>query len=383
MLTGTDNIITFNAIYSNKFNKVKMHQSNRIQLLDSFRFLAILFVVLFHFFSSWTQPEFNGNYYPYGDILSKYFKYGFFGVQFFFIISGFVIFFTLEKSKSFGEFISKRFIRLLPAMIICSILTYLIVPVLDPKNIFSVFHSKSILDFIPSLTFTTPSIWNWMLGTENIDYVCGVYWSLWVEMTFYVFSSVIFFLNKDKFLIHWAYFTILATLLRIAQSPDFFLNNDIIKEIYSVINFLRYVTYFTLGIIFYSLYSKKKIPLLLYFISILLTLLEMIKFNSIPLNLLLVSVIILFILFIYKPERLSFLDKKIFYNIGISSYVLYLIHEYIGIILIFKISSIGMFSIYWFLPPIIVILGVIFLSIVITDKIENPISKFIKNILFN
>jgi len=146
-----------------------MSDLNRIQLLDSFRFLAIFFVVFFHFFSSWTQPEFNGNYYPYGNALSAYFKYGYLGVQFFFIISGFVIFFTLEKSKKMTEFMVKRFIRLLPAMILCSIITYILVPILDPENIFSVFHSKTPWDFLPSLTFTSPAIWKYRVAYPRVS----------------------------------------------------------------------------------------------------------------------------------------------------------------------------------------------------------------------
>ena len=71
----------------------------RIKLLDSFRFIAILMVLLFHYYSRW-----NGIHYQIeGDLLG--FKYGYLGVEFFFMISGYVIYFTLTKTENFQKFL--------------------------------------------------------------------------------------------------------------------------------------------------------------------------------------------------------------------------------------------------------------------------------------
>ena len=72
-------------------------QGNRIRLLelDALRGIAALMVVLFHF--TMDRPEMNLG-----------FKYGVTGVDFFFIISGFVIFLTLSNTKNWKDFVQKR-----------------------------------------------------------------------------------------------------------------------------------------------------------------------------------------------------------------------------------------------------------------------------------
>ncbi|HTD39422.1 MAG TPA: acyltransferase family protein, partial [Mucilaginibacter sp.] len=81
---------------------------HRIELLDSFRFIAILSVMLFHFTYSWTARD------PYGKFFLHIFHYGYLGVQFFFMISGFVISYTLENTPNLLSFYKNRFSRLFP-----------------------------------------------------------------------------------------------------------------------------------------------------------------------------------------------------------------------------------------------------------------------------
>ena len=63
-----------------------------------------------------------------------FFKYGFYGVQLFFSVSGFVIVMTLERSGGLIEFAVKRLARLWPTM-------------------WPVFWRRNPQDFLPSLTF--------------------------------------------------------------------------------------------------------------------------------------------------------------------------------------------------------------------------------------
>src|SRR3990172_280603 len=92
----------------------------RIKYLDGFRGLAIILVILYHSFARW--PEIV----PYGDQFSNFFLFhsGWIGVQLFFLISGFVILMTLDKSIGFKNFITKRWLRLFPAILIATILIY-------------------------------------------------------------------------------------------------------------------------------------------------------------------------------------------------------------------------------------------------------------------
>ena len=98
---------------------------SRIAVLDGFRALAILSVMFFHYFSRWTPPLNSISIYPYKNSYN-FFQYGYLGVQFFFIISGFVIFFTLERTNYLVAFWKKRVIRLVPSIVCASIITFII-----------------------------------------------------------------------------------------------------------------------------------------------------------------------------------------------------------------------------------------------------------------
>lgn len=80
---------------------------SRIDILDSYRSLAIIAVLLFHFFSRNTTPYNKINLYTYNNQYN-YFGYGYLGVEFFFIISDFVIFFILEHINAFTSFLENR-----------------------------------------------------------------------------------------------------------------------------------------------------------------------------------------------------------------------------------------------------------------------------------
>ena len=102
------------------------NNSNRIAILDGFRAIAILSVVLYHYFDRWNDPQF-----PYFG--GSFFHNGALGVPFFFMISGFVIYYTLENTASFKLFWKKRFIRLFPSLLIASVITYCFLLLFDQK----------------------------------------------------------------------------------------------------------------------------------------------------------------------------------------------------------------------------------------------------------
>lgn len=65
----------------------------RLEYLDGLRGLAILWVLLYHFFSRWAELI------PFGSTYQQWliFEMGDLGVNLFFLISGFVIFMTLNN----------------------------------------------------------------------------------------------------------------------------------------------------------------------------------------------------------------------------------------------------------------------------------------------
>ena len=73
--------------------------------LDALRGMAAMAVVVFHYT---TRARNNG-------VQLFDFEIGHYGVQLFFCVSGFVIYWTLERSKTLMDFAVSRFSRLYPA----------------------------------------------------------------------------------------------------------------------------------------------------------------------------------------------------------------------------------------------------------------------------
>jgi peptidoglycan/LPS O-acetylase OafA/YrhL len=85
-------------------------------------------------FSLWSRfaiatagaPLNSESLYPYGTALADPpgVRFGEFGVQLFFVISGFVIAMTLERCKTPREFVVRRYARLGPAMLLSGMITF-------------------------------------------------------------------------------------------------------------------------------------------------------------------------------------------------------------------------------------------------------------------
>ena len=113
-------------------------------------------VLGFHAYSRYPNIVPYGNQYM--DI--PIFKNGWLGVQLFFLISGFVIFMSLDRCQSSKQFLYKRWTRLFPAMLIATVLIFITS---------SFFYERpagppELVNLIPGLTFIEPSWWGKLLG---------------------------------------------------------------------------------------------------------------------------------------------------------------------------------------------------------------------------
>ena len=91
----------------------------RIVELDAIRGIAALMVVLYHYTTWYVQSVGFSSTAP----LFEFWQ-GRLGVYLFFIVSGFVIFLTLEKCDNIKSFIVSRVARLYPAYWVCVIITF-------------------------------------------------------------------------------------------------------------------------------------------------------------------------------------------------------------------------------------------------------------------
>jgi peptidoglycan/LPS O-acetylase OafA/YrhL len=158
----------------------------RISFLDGLRGVAILSVVLFHAYARYPQIV------PYGNEYSEivFFKYGRLGVHLFFMISGFVILMTLEKTTNFFQFMYRRWLRLFPAMLIVSILVFATARMLFPERPQGI---PVLRDLLPGLTFIDNDALTRIFHSHQ-GVIENAFWSLFVEAKFYVIFGLIFFI---------------------------------------------------------------------------------------------------------------------------------------------------------------------------------------------
>jgi len=146
--------------------------SGRFEEIDVLRGLAAMCVVLSHYLSYCAKVFGEG---PFGLELGTI--YGFHAVELFFIISGFVISLTLEKSNSWQDFAFSRMSRLYPAYWAALTLMVCAEVLVFGKTLW-------IGGYVTNLTMLQEYI-----GFTNLD---NVFWSLTVELAFYAIMGVFF-----------------------------------------------------------------------------------------------------------------------------------------------------------------------------------------------
>ena len=372
---GSNDLINLKTIINSK--------EDRFAVLDSFRFLAILVVMLFHYFSRYSTSANGTVIYPYATKYD-YFTYGYLGVQFFFIISGFVIAYTLHSTENFAAFWKKRVVRLLPPMIICSMITFVICLIMDTGNIFPA--GKATANVLLSTCFVSPQLVNTIFGT-HLAYLNGSYWSLWTEIQFYLLASAVYFLNPKKFILNFSFLSLaiygLYMSMLYMRGENFFhfkLSNGSMAgyDLWysSIFDISSTIMWFLIGILFYKFFTKNydRITLLLFVCAVLF---QFYGCRVWPVQIGMLFMLTLFSLFIVFPTALGFLKNKLIASIGLASYSLYLIHENIGVLLIHKwAAAFGSFD---FLFPMLMALVLILFSLVSYKFIERPLIHFFRN----
>lgn len=313
-----------------------MKSEARLSTLDGLRGVAILLVIGFHYF--YATP----NFYPFGDALKWFpiFKYGYLGVELFFLISGFVIAMTLEKCSTPIEFVIRRLARIWPALLVCSIITFIVLETSTSR--FSNAVNTSYLNFLPSLTLTPNIMWSWAF--PNIDLMDSPYWSLLVEARFYMIALVIFWTcNKASFARNLVIFTYLSILLRALLQRLIPGSN----QIYSAIFVPDFMPWFAAGAVFYDLYLGrigKKFSIVLLastFIVIVRTSTFTGDTGRTPFVVSAISFgfFLVFWFVATKPSFVKVFQARWLVFVGVCSYSVYLLHNAIGMTVIASLPS--------------------------------------------
>lgn len=160
----------------------------RLELLDYLRFIAAAAVLLFHYFAKGIEA---------GRIVGieqtssvGWAKYGYLGVHLFFLISGFVIL-RSAQGRSARSFAVHRAVRLYPAFWVAVIATAAVTALWGGGAGLSVSPSQVVVN----LTMAP--------GVFNVTLVDGVYWTLLLELYFYLAIFVLLLLGQARRLGAW------------------------------------------------------------------------------------------------------------------------------------------------------------------------------------
>lgn len=179
--------------------------AGRNHVIDLMRFIAATVVLLYHY--SFRTPDPNAGLafeYPALDVV---FRYGYLGVDLFFVISGVVIF-NSTRSAGFGGFWYGRFSRLYPAYWFCLGLTALALA----AGGYLVERDVSLAVLLVNLTMLQK-----MIGVPDLD---PVYWTLAYELVFYFWVSLALVLGRrDRILTLLGMLTLIALIAHFLPLP--------------------------------------------------------------------------------------------------------------------------------------------------------------------
>ena len=295
--------------------------NTRLQGLDALRGMAALAVVLYHYTFGYTQVV--GKHMPGLDLIATD---GHFGIYLFFIISGFVIFMTLERSAKAADFSVSRFARLWPPYLVCAGFTSLLIVGLDfnPNHL-------TVGDALLNILMM-----NKVLGNVSID---PSYWTLTYEVLFYAGAAMIFFGFKVK-RIEWACLAWLG-LAFVARVSSF--NEHHLR--FGVLLGVDFCHFFVLGMMIYLVYQRRATWLtwLTVILAFSMTLFGP-SYNPGAIKLwqfMLMTAVFVLVVWLVAERKIRFLNIAPLLFLGEISYSLYLVHQIAGYWVIKQLEAVG------------------------------------------
>ncbi|MBK5265002.1 MAG: acyltransferase [Alphaproteobacteria bacterium] len=318
----------------------------RLQELDALRGLGALAVVIFHYSVRFHELFPTARHVPFA------FAGGNYRVYLFFAISGFAIFFTLEKIRTAADFVVGRIARLYPAYWTAILLT-LGFEYLGHVKVLEIPYSAVAANF------------TMFQGFALLPAVDGAYWTLTVELAFYMCMVGLWFVfglrHVERLLLAWLAIKWLWWVI-----PD-------MPERIVMVLLLRYVCFFAVGIIAYRVWSGQRTwrqqgPVLacLFLTAYLLD----------GRTLFLIASALAALFYALLAGWMRFLCVRPLLWLGTISYPLYLVHQHIGFVIMLKADATGIAPGYGF---VVALASALLLAVLINHYIEEPANRAIRS----
>ena len=328
-------------------------RENRFQILDCLRGLAALSVLFYHYTVRYHTlyidhivdiKRMGPEYFP-----TRYL--GLIPVYLFFMISGFVIFLTVSRSRDIRDFMSRRFSRLYPCYWTALIATTLTLLLWGDGG-----DDIDLAMFLVNLTMFQDYF--------RVPPIDGVYWSLAVELSFYILTMVLmrFRLRErvELYLVVWSLLVLGYALLGVPNPIPY-------PVAYLLV--LDNGHFFASGIVFYRLwtigrltkYDRAVIALALVAIAI-----------KYPAGVAAVVFVMYFVFYAAVRSWLNVLVHPVLVWFGTISYALYLVHQEIGYAIMQHLP------VAYPLRLLIAAATVIALAAMITFLVERPAQYYLR-----
>ncbi|WP_299248118.1 acyltransferase [uncultured Cytophaga sp.] len=328
----------------------------RFKELDALRGIAAMLVVLFHFTMN-TEKQNLG------------FNLGVTGVDLFFMISGFVILLSLNHVKYSYQFVINRVSRLYPTYWACVTFTFLLI------NFTSIFR-LTMTEFVHYLA--NMSMFQFYFRVDDLD---GPYWTMIIEMIFYIVMLFLFHFKYLKYLNLIGMLSMSACVLM----NVFYSDNVWVVIIMKGVPFFQFIPLFFAGTIFYTIYTTNKNHFKNYIMlaCCLLSQISLFEYggrsngfvNQEEYAIMVLLYFIIFTLFVHG--KLGFLVNRVTLFLGEISFALYLVHQMISVNYIIPYLTETTHLNFW-LIRFIALVVVLILGTLITNYIGAPYSKKLK-----
>lgn len=216
--------------------------------LSTIRIIAALQVILGHMIEHFELP---------GNATFLHTTYFFRGVPIFFVISGFLMEFSIVRSRSYGEYLKKRFWRIYPELWVAVLIEIIAVVVFYKE-----WEIKSLVPFLFAqgtiFQFWTPdSLRGYGVGTPN-----GALWTIGVMVQFYIIAWFFQKMMKDRKLPFWVTGFVLSLIVSLGGSYIFqnILKIEIADKLFAQ-TCIKYFWLFYFGL-FLARYEKRVLPIL-------------------------------------------------------------------------------------------------------------------------